>query len=211
MTAEKLVGMYINTVGRVNANFTRQIRKVSVEIREEVLALIKERGLPPYEFKPKAYIPKTRRIKQVSFEQIQKPVITSGMIRELLAEVRKEQTDITERLRTLDIVDCYYTEKLRVMEADSSVSNYFDTSTEADYNKAHEHSRNNQSEIAQSVKCSCFHCCDLFVSSDIIKWADDGKTAVCPKCDVDAVIGDKSGYVFSTQFLKGMHDRWFSH
>jgi hypothetical protein len=38
----------------------------------------------------------------------------------------------------------------------------------------------------------------------------EGQTALCPKCGVDAVIGDKSGLPITTEFLTTMHGMWFS-
>jgi hypothetical protein len=111
MIAEQLVGIYLNKAGRVNAQFTRQLRKVSTEIREKTLAIIAARKLPHYEFKPSK---PTRRVQEQKF------TITSVMIRELLAEVKEERANIADRLKILDGVDRYYLEKLRIMETNHS-------------------------------------------------------------------------------------------
>ena len=34
-------------------------------------------------------------------------------------------------------------------------------------------------------------------------------TALCPKCGVDAVIGESSGYPITKEFLKEMNEYWF--
>ena len=216
MNSEQLVGIYLNKAGKVNSQFTRQMRKVSEEVRNATIALIKLRGLPPYEFRTHPRKPKTRKIIRFVPEQAQKPVITSDMIQELLVEVRKERTSIADRLKTLDIVERYYLDKLRslgvcrVMHAASNEDGLVEILDQTDYDEAHKHSKNNSSEVVRSGKCGCFYCCEIFVSSDVNKWADNGRTAICPKCGVDAVICDRSGYVFSEQFLQGMHDRWFN-
>jgi hypothetical protein len=71
----------------------------------------------------------------------------------------------------------------------------------------------NQYNLASSRVCACFYCCRIFEPCRIEKWIDDrgGRTAQCPHCLVDSVIGDASGYpVDDIEFLKAMHDRWFS-
>ena len=83
-----------------------------------------------------------------------------------------------------------------------------------DLEQAHKHSSNNRVEISQSDLCGCFHCCSIFESLKIYEWIDEdkdgvGQTALCPECDVDAVIGDRSGYKIDKVFLQGMFERWF--
>ena len=83
-----------------------------------------------------------------------------------------------------------------------------------DIQKAHAHCTNHRTELAASAKCGCFYCCTTFTPSDIRNWTDEdsaglGQTALCPKCGIDSVIGDKSGYELSNEFLKSMHEHWF--
>ncbi len=52
----------------------------------------------------------------------------------------------------------------------------------------------NRSHITKS-DCRCFHCFAEFQGSEITKWADRGKTALCPKCGVDAVVNAEVGNV----------------
>jgi hypothetical protein len=79
---------------------------------------------------------------------------------------------------------------------------------------AHKHAIFNQREILQSQTCGCFYCLETFKPSEIIDWTDDenpkGLTAICPHCNIDAVIGDKAGYPIADEnFLKAMYQRWF--
>lgn len=83
-----------------------------------------------------------------------------------------------------------------------------------DIRKAHEHSSRHRAEVMGSVQCGCFYCCARFTPSEILKWIDkddsgDGQTALCPKCGIDSVIGDKSSYDLSKEFLRKMHTHWF--
>jgi hypothetical protein len=68
---------------------------------------------------------------------------------------------------------------------------------------------------------------NIFSPSAIYDWIDekdlplivdnvlvrlDGKrdqTAMCPDCGIDSVIGSRSGYPITIDFLKRMHGRWF--
>ncbi len=79
----------------------------------------------------------------------------------------------------------------------------------ADYIRAHRHSYRNRDEVLASAICGCFHCLDSFRPTDVEKWTDVGKTAVCPNCQIDSVIGDESGYPVTREFLKRMQLHWF--
>jgi hypothetical protein len=35
------------------------------------------------------------------------------------------------------------------------------------------------------------------------------RTALCPECRIDSVIGDASSFAITTEFLARMHDYWF--
>jgi len=70
----------------------------------------------------------------------------------------------------------------------------------------HSHTYNNEIEVKKSHKCFCCHCGEEFLSKEVVSFDDnngnDGiKTALCPKCKMDAVIGDKSGYKYSNKLF----------
>ncbi len=83
---------------------------------------------------------------------------------------------------------------------------------------AHKHSFRNRVEIEASETCACFFCRVVFSPSEISEWTDTRSvpasggedTALCPKCQVDSVLGSASGYpVTDPLFLTSMHERWF--
>lgn len=78
------------------------------------------------------------------------------------------------------------------------------------YIAAHDHCTCNKSELEKSKKCGCFYCLRIFSPKKVDQFIDSGKTALCPFCGIDAVIGDASGYSVTQSFLQTMHDRWFS-
>jgi hypothetical protein len=54
----------------------------------------------------------------------------------------------------------------------------------------------------------------IFPPADIDEWVDEnehgvGQTAICPRCGIDSVIGDASGYPVTVEFLSQMHRVWF--
>ncbi len=84
----------------------------------------------------------------------------------------------------------------------------------ADIRAAHAHSSRHRAEITASTLCGCFYCCARFPSADIVEWVDEdgrgeGQTALCPRCGIDSVIGDRSGFDISEKFLSAMRARWF--
>jgi hypothetical protein len=67
--------------------------------------------------------------------------------------------------------------------------------------------------VERSKLVGCFYCRSTFSPANIREWIDDGETALCPLCGIDAVLPD------SVQFLDGlpnwgplldaMHAYWF--
>jgi len=41
------------------------------------------------------------------------------------------------------------------------------------------------------------------------EWEGVDQTALCPRCGIDAVIGSKSGFPITTEFLETMKTHWF--
>jgi len=75
--------------------------------------------------------------------------------------------------------------------------------------KAHKHSSNHKDEVLSSQKCGCFFCIEIFTPDAINEWVDGGRTALCPYCGIDSLIGDKSEYPVTKNFLKSMNKVWF--
>lgn len=75
---------------------------------------------------------------------------------------------------------------------------------------AHAHSSDHRVQVLASKACGCFYCRRTFSPEEIGEWIDDDQTALCPKCGIDSVIGDRSGYQLSDEFLRAMRARWFS-
>ncbi|MGJ0394110.1 MAG: cytoplasmic protein [Methylocystis sp.] len=75
---------------------------------------------------------------------------------------------------------------------------------------AHSHSSRHSEELRGSKTCGCFYCLAVFPPTEIADWIDDYDTALCPRCGVDSVVGDGSGFpVTDGGFLAAMKGHWF--
>jgi hypothetical protein len=78
---------------------------------------------------------------------------------------------------------------------------------------AHKHSIRHRDEVLTSDVCGCCYCLAVFAPGEIKAWVDAvngiGQTALCPKCDIDSVIGSNSGYPIEPEFLGQMRKHWF--
>lgn len=87
---------------------------------------------------------------------------------------------------------------------------------------AYRHALANQREIEASTQCGCFHCVQTFPPEEIVAWTGgwdptsgqdpdeaDPATALCPRCGSESVIGDRSGFAITPEFLGRMNEAWF--
>lgn len=87
-------------------------------------------------------------------------------------------------------------------------------SYDADLEAAHRHCASHRAEVLASAICGCFYCSAVFKPEEILDWVDEdangaGRTALCPRCGIDAVIGSSSGLTVDNTFLNKMHAYWF--
>ena len=73
------------------------------------------------------------------------------------------------------------------------------------YLEAHKYTSHNRKQLEKDKTCGCCFCLSIFSPSEIEDWTDGGKTAICPFCDVDSVIGDGAGYPLTKELLDGLH------
>ncbi len=85
--------------------------------------------------------------------------------------------------------------------------------TDRDLARAHAHASNHREEVLASKVAGCFYCQSTFSPAEIQEWLterDESQTALCPDCSIDSVIGDKSGFPLTEEFLGAMCKFWFS-
>ena len=83
-----------------------------------------------------------------------------------------------------------------------------------DLTVAHKASSHNKNTLERDNKCGCFYCLRVFSPSEIKEWCDEseneeGVTAICPYCDVDAILSESAGFPLTKEFLTEMRKRWF--
>lgn len=68
----------------------------------------------------------------------------------------------------------------------------------------------NKSELEKVNECACYHCLRIFNPKEIIEYTDrNSDTAVCPHCDVDAILPVYSDDDKDLETLSKIHKYWF--
>lgn len=80
---------------------------------------------------------------------------------------------------------------------------------EAQLSAAHKRCFSNRDEIEASDVCGCIYCTCIYPQTEVDDWTDEGKTALCPYCDIDSVVGSASGFPITKAFLNRMRGRYF--
>lgn len=78
--------------------------------------------------------------------------------------------------------------------------------TDLDVDALHKRSSHHRLEILEASAVGCFFCLRIFRGEEVTDWTDDGETALCPHCDVDALLPS----VGDPAILSAMHERWFT-
>jgi NAD-dependent SIR2 family protein deacetylase len=72
----------------------------------------------------------------------------------------------------------------------------------------HAHVMNNRELLGTGGECGCFYCLRTFDAKEVKRWIDNGQTALCPYCGIDAVLSSKVDPIDGA-FLQRMHRYWF--
>lgn len=80
---------------------------------------------------------------------------------------------------------------------------------EALLQKLHACSSHNRQQIASAGKCYCFYCESVFSPGEITNFADNGQTALCPACGVDAIVPDSADEAIDEKLITEMNRYWF--
>jgi len=63
--------------------------------------------------------------------------------------------------------------------------------------------------VMLSHTCGCFHCLGTFNPQQVKEWTDDGCTALCPSCGIDAVL-PAHWVKITPALLAHMHEVYFA-
>ena len=67
----------------------------------------------------------------------------------------------------------------------------------------------NREEVMASETAGCYYCLAIFKPGEITEFADNGETALCPRCGIDSVYGSKSGRAVTKEELVRLSRYWF--
>ena len=89
----------------------------------------------------------------------------------------------------------------------------------ADLESIHKYSSHHRELLAHSDRAGCFYCGAIFNPTEIMDWVDeqqvetgsteDGVTALCPRCGIDAVLPAAAPIALDEDVLSAMHRHWF--
>jgi hypothetical protein len=77
------------------------------------------------------------------------------------------------------------------------------------YQQLHKYSFNNQFWISRSKTVGCFFCIKMFPAKDVCEYVPGEKTAMCPYCGIDSLLGDYNVQI-TQSMLEDMNRVWFS-
>ena len=82
-----------------------------------------------------------------------------------------------------------------------------------EYITAKKHCSYNREELKASRLCGCIWCLEVYPASEISQWHQEDingveQTAICARCNNDAILGDAAGFPLSAEFLTAMRNYW---
>lgn len=80
---------------------------------------------------------------------------------------------------------------------------------EARLKKLHAYSSHNRELVERARQCHCFYCRATVESSEITDFTDQGQTAICPRCGVDAILPDSIEESLDANTIAEMNKYWF--
>lgn len=77
--------------------------------------------------------------------------------------------------------------------------------------EAIKYATSNEKEIQKSKIAGCYFCLRVYPASEITDedYLVEERTAMCPHCQVNAVLPDTSGFELSTETLEKIHNYYF--
>ncbi len=78
-----------------------------------------------------------------------------------------------------------------------------------DIRKMAKFAMHNKEQLIGAENCGCYHCMTLFQPKEIKEWTDNGTTAICPNCNVDAVLADGPDLQMDKDVLMKINKYWF--
>jgi NAD-dependent SIR2 family protein deacetylase len=70
-----------------------------------------------------------------------------------------------------------------------------------------QYATNNKDDVEKSDKCYCVYCLQSYPAATVTEYIDT--TAVCPRCNIDAVIPDSVGFEITDAILRAWRRQGF--
>lgn len=67
----------------------------------------------------------------------------------------------------------------------------------------------NREALEKADRCGCYFCETIYSPKEINDWADNGETAICPHCNIDAVVAETDDFKVTEQILSEGKEEWF--
>ena len=127
------------------------------------------------------------------------------------ALISPEHYDIADDMEHLGKLLDEMDDRSFLQKEDNTVENKAWTIPEL--NVFYTHSIRNEESIRKSNLCGCFHCISIFPVADVklsemMVEKDGFKTAICPICGIDSVLGDASVEI-SAELIESMNEYYF--
>ena len=125
--------------------------------------------------------------------------------------IEEQQSDETISQKELIII---LKNHMRWLQSKGKEGERADLTDENPFIKIHNH-HNYREEILDSKVCGCFYCLEIFSPDEIFQWHGEDENgieqvAICPRCNINSVLGSGSGYPIEQTFLSIMRDFFFS-
>ena len=119
--------------------------------------------------------------------------------------IEDEMEDLRELLETMN--------NPNFLQKDSAAADEDKAWTIPELNAFYTLSIRNEESIRKSNLCGCFHCISIFPVADVKSSAmmvekDGFKTAICPICGIDSVLGDASVEI-TAEILEALNEYYF--
>ena len=215
MSLDELVSIHLHRAGGVNSWFVQNFKRLSIGNQDLVNARLVAIGHEPYYIKGDKR-PRSPRATRVPLATTPPKVMTAEeqeqaqQIDRILQQLQADRRRVREFLTALDTTINQHGRQLSELRGIPYIEQPVYDPYQSQYKPAHAHAHKHRAEIEASTLCGCFFCRCTFAPGVIFEWCDGDQTALCPRCGVDAVLGDKSGFPISEEFLLAMFQYWFS-
>lgn len=75
--------------------------------------------------------------------------------------------------------------------------------------QAIKYATNNKQPLSEGGLAGCYYCLNIYPANEVVDFIEQEKTALCPKCGIDSVLPETSGYPLNKIVLQELRNFWF--